>query len=169
MALLYLGLGSNLGERKQILHQAINQLKKRIGVCLRLSAFYETAPWGFVSIHPFLNAAALFRTELSPEDALLITQDIERKLGRTHKSTAHHYSDRTIDIDLLQYDNIILNKDILRDDLTTVHLTLPHPLMHERLFVMEPLAEIAPQTVHPILHQTYLELLETIRKETAED
>lgn len=168
MALLYLGLGSNLGEKEQILRQAINQLKKRIGTCLRLSAFYETAPWGFVSIHPFLNAAALFQTDLSPEDALLITQDIERNLGRTHKSTAHHYSDRTIDIDLLQYDNIILDEDIRRDDQTTVHLTLPHPLMHKRLFVMEPLAEIAPQTVHPTLHHTYIELLETVRRVEAD-
>lgn len=168
MALLYLGLGSNLGEKEQILRQAINQLKKRIGTCLRLSAFYETAPWGFVSIHPFLNAAALFQTDLSPEDALLITQDIERNLGRTHKSTAHHYSDRTIDIDLLQYDNIILDEDIRRDDQTTVHLTLPHPLMHKRLFVMEPLAEIAPKTIHPTLHHTYIELLETVRREEAD-
>lgn len=168
MALLYLGLGSNLGEKEQILRQAIDQLKKRIGTCLRLSAFYETAPWGFVSIHPFLNAAALFQTNLSPEDALLITQDIERNLGRTHKSTAHHYSDRTIDIDLLQYDNIILDEDIRRDDQTTIHLTLPHPLMHKRLFVMEPLAEIAPQAVHPTLHHTYIELLETVRREEAD-
>lgn len=170
MALLYLGLGSNLGERKQILHQAINLITKRIGSCLRLSAFYETAPWGFVSEHPFLNAAALFQTRLAPEKVLIITQEIERELGRTHKSTKLGYADRTIDIDLLLYDDNIINKDITPDHgYTTNHLTLPHPLMHKRLFVLEPLAEIAPDTIHPTLHRTFRELLEICRKDSNTD
>ncbi len=159
MALLYLGLGSNLGNRKAILLQAIEELKKRIGTCQRLSAFYETAPWGFRSSHTFLNAVAAFYTELSPEQALFITQDIEKHLGRTHKSHGGQYADRSIDIDLLLYDNIILDADYTDYNSHTVHLTLPHPLMHERLFVMEPLAEIAPDGMHPVLHKTYSQLL----------
>lgn len=159
MALLYLGLGSNLGDRKAILLRAIEKLKKRTGTCWRLSAFYETAPWGFQSAHPFLNAVAAFRTELTPEQALFITQDIERELGRTRKSHGGQYADRSIDIDLLLYDDVVLDADYTDGNSHTVHLTLPHPLMQERLFVMEPLAEIAPDGLHPVLHKTFSQLL----------
>lgn len=166
MATLYLGLGSNLGDRKAILLRAIEELKKRIGTCRRLSAFYETAPWGFRSVHPFLNAVAAFHTELSPGEALLVTQDIERTLGRTHKSHDGQYADRSIDIDLLLYDDLVLDTDLSDGSGHTVHLTLPHPLMHERLFVMEPLTEIAPDETHPVLHKTFHQILAELRAQT---
>ena len=133
---VYLGLGTNLGDKEANLHTAVQQINMRIGKVTSLSAFYVTAPWGFSSEHSFLNA---------PFEVLEKTQSIERDLGRTKKSVDGNYSDRLIDIDLLLYGDLILD---------TPALTLPHPLMHERRFVMEPLAEIAPKVVHPVLKQT---------------
>lgn len=100
--------------------------------------------------HTFLNAAACVETLLPPLSVLHLTQEIEREIGRTHKSVGGAYSDRVIDIDLLLYGDLVLD---------TPELKLPHPLMHERRFVMEPLAEIAPDLVHPILKKKMRELL----------
>ncbi len=142
---VYLGLGTNLGDKEANLHTAVQQINMRIGKVTSLSAFYVTASWGFSSEHSFLNAACCVDTSLSPFEVLEKTQSIERDLGRTKKSVDGNYSDRLIDIDLLLYGDLILD---------TPALTLPHPLMHERRFVMEPLAEIAPKVVHPVLKQT---------------
>ena len=130
---LYLSLGSNLGNREQMLHRAIALIGERIGTVQRVSSFIETEPWGFQSEHPFLNAACLVLTKLSPEQCLKETQRIERELGRTTKSKDGIYHDRPIDIDLLLYDNL---------KISTPTLTLPHPRMEERDFVMVPLREI---------------------------
>ena len=132
---LYLSLGSNLGNREQLLHRAIALIDERIGTVQRVSSFIETEPWGFKSKHPFLNAACLVLTTLSPEECLKRTQQIERELGRKRKSRNGIYHDRPIDIDLLMYDDI---------QLSTPTLTLPHPHMQERDFVMIPLREILP-------------------------
>ena len=138
---IYLSLGSNLGDRHALLQQAIRLLTERVGVLVQASSFIETDPWGFESQHPFLNACVHFSTELTPARCLMETQSIEREMGRTQKSTDGHYHDRPIDIDILLYDNLHLD--------TTVYtswghqrLTLPHPLMEEREFVMIPLKEI---------------------------
>ena len=96
---LYLSLGSNLGDRHTLLLQAIEALVQRVGTLVRCSSFIETEPWGFESDHPFLNAVALYRTELSPREVLATTQAIERDLGRQHKSV-NGYADRTMDIDI---------------------------------------------------------------------
>ena len=141
MMYVYFGLGTNLGDKEQNLRLAVRKIEERVGKVVSLSAFYATAPWGFSSEHTFLNAAAC---------VLHLTQEIEREIGRTHKSVGGVYSDRVIDIDLLLYDDRVLD---------TPELKLPHPLMHERRFVMEPLAEIAPDLVHPILKKKMRELL----------
>lgn len=147
---VYLGLGTNLGDKESNLRLAVLQIEKRIGKLISLSAFYATAPWGFHSEHSFLNAALCVETLLPPLEILSATQSIEREMGRTHKSVHGIYSDRLIDIDLLLYGNLILD---------TPELKLPHPLMQERDFVMQPLAEIASEVMHPVLGKTMGELV----------
>ena len=141
MAIVYLGLGTNLGDKAANLHAAVHLISGKIGKVIFLSSFYATAPWGFESENSFLNAAICVETSLSPLEVLHRTQEIERTLGRTHKSTGGIYHDRIIDIDLLLY-----NKEIIQ----TPELTIPHPLMLQRDFVMNPLVEIAPDVVHPV-------------------
>lgn len=149
MATVYLGLGTNLGNKEANLRTAIYKLQERIGKQVSLSSFYETAPWGFESDHSFLNAAIGLETNLSPIEILHITQEIEKELGRTKKSVNGSYSDRLIDIDILLYDTLVLQ---------TPELTIPHPLMTERDFVMKPLIEIAGNVIHPTLQKTLSEL-----------
>lgn len=149
MATVYLGLGTNLGNKEANLRTAIYKLQERIGKQVSLSSFYETAPWGFESDHSFLNAAIGLETSLSPIEILHITQEIEKELGRTKKSVNGSYSDRLIDIDILLYDTLVLQ---------TSELTIPHPLMTERDFVMNPLIEIAGSVIHPTRQKTLSEL-----------
>lgn len=150
MAEVYLGLGTNLGDKENNLNLAMDEIRKRVGEITSLSAFYATDPWGFDSQNSFLNAVCKAHTTLSPFEVLSTTQAIEKDLGRIRKSVGGQYSDRPIDIDILLYDNLIID---------TPQLSIPHPLMYKRLFVMEPLTEIAPELVHPILQQTMKELL----------
>ena len=150
MMYVYFGLGTNLGDKEHNLRLAVRKIEERVGKVVSLSAFYATAPWGFSSEHTFLNAAACVETLHPPLSVLHLTQEIEREIGRTDKCVGGVYSDRVIDIDLLLYDDRVLD---------TPELKLPHPLMHERRFVMEPLAEIAPDLVHPILKKKMRELL----------
>ena len=147
--MVYLGLGTNLGDKEQNLRMSIKKIEERIGNVVSLSAFYATAPWGFSSENSFLNAAVCVETTLVPLQVLEETQRIERELGRTEKSVNGLYADRLIDIDLLLYDDRVMDAE---------GLILPHPLMTERRFVMEPLSEIAPDVVHPVLHKTMKEL-----------
>lgn len=149
MATVYMGLGTNLGDKEANLRTAIYKLQERIGKQVSLSSFYETAPWGFESDHSFLNAAIGLETSLSPIEILHITQEIEKELGRTKKSVNGSYSDRLIDIDILLYDTLVLQ---------TPELTIPHPLMTERDFVMNPLIEIAGNVIHPTRQKTLSEL-----------
>ena len=131
--LVYFSLGSNLGDKKQNLSTAIKLMEKQIGVLLRQSAFLETEPWGFQSDNSFVNAAICMETTLEPFEVLTETQKIEREMGRNIKSVNGEYHDRIIDIDILLYDDLHIN---------TPQLTIPHPLMEERDFVMIPLREI---------------------------
>ena len=152
--MLYLGLGSNLGDKQAYLNLAISLITKQIGRIVCQSAYYETEPWGYVSSNTYLNAVIAVETNLMPMDVLDITQDIERELGRKQKSTEGGYADRPIDIDLLLMDDRVMQ---------TERLTLPHPLMHQRLFVMEPLVEIAPTLIHPVLKKTICQIYNTLK------
>lgn len=129
----YLSLGSNLGDRHATMQSAILLLGKQAGTVDRVSSAIETEPWGFKSANKFLNMCVRIITPLSPEQLLATTKDIELQLGRTTKSVNGQYHDRPIDIDILTYDDLHIN---------TPSLTLPHPHMHERDFVMIPLREI---------------------------
>ena len=149
MAIAYLALGTNIGNKRRNMITAAALLAERVGDVLALSGFYETEPWGFQSENTFLNAALQLDTSLSPLELLKATQEIEIEMGRTQKSNGA-YHDRIIDIDILLYDHLVLQ---------TPELTLPHPLMHERLFVMEPLAEIAPNVIHPVFKKPVISLL----------
>ena len=130
---VFLGLGSNLGEKEENIHKAITLIGERVGLVVRQSSLISTEPWGFESEHTFVNAAILCETELSPRVVLRATQQIEREMGRTHKSVAGHYADRLIDIDILLYDDLRVDEPDLQ---------IPHPLMLKRDFVMIPLREI---------------------------
>lgn len=132
---VYLGLGSNLGDRRQNIEQAIVLIGERVGTVVRQSSLIETEPWGFESDNRFLNGVVCCMTQLSPRQVLRATQQIERILGRRHKTppNACHYSDRPIDIDILLYDQLTVQEPDLQ---------IPHPLMQQRDFVMIPLREI---------------------------
>lgn len=149
MALVYLGLGTNLGEKERNLNDAIISLSQEVGFVIRSSTFYASKSWGFESDNDFLNAVVLVDTILTPFDVLSKTQEIERALGRTSK-TIKGYSDRLIDIDILLYDNLIIDQPTLK---------IPHPLIAERDFVIIPLSEIAPELVHPVFGRKMVELL----------
>lgn len=151
---VYLSLGTNLGDKEQNLLLAVRKIEERIGTVTSLSAFYATAPWGFSSENQFLNAALCADTALNPLQVLRTTQEIEREMGRTRKSAGGVYTDRLIDIDLL----LCYDSDGVPLLLDLPELKLPHPLMHQRSFVMQPLAEIAPGIVHPVLGKTIREL-----------
>ena len=153
MARVCLSLGSNLGPRETYLRKALQALDKELGSLVKCSSFYETLPWGFSSDSLFLNAAACFDTLLSPEEVLAVTQQIEKSLGRKEKSRQGQYADRCIDIDILLYDDKVMQ---------TPDMILPHPHMAERMFVLEPLAEIMPHLLHPLLSKTILQLKEEL-------
>lgn len=139
MHTVYLSLGTNLGDKKHNLVSAIKEIERRVGPVRAQSAFLTTEPWGFESENTFLNAAVRVETELSPNALLRVTQQIEREMGRTQKSSVDPqqskviYHDRIIDIDILLYDDLHIN---------TKKLIIPHPHMYERDFVLIPLKEI---------------------------
>ena len=160
MATVYLGLGTNIGNKKENLTRAIEALSLALGHYTALSSFIETAPWGFDSENAFLNCAVAFETELAPQELLDTTESIERELGRTTKSTGCTYHDRVIDIDILLYGSEIVE---------TPRLTIPHPLMHMRDFVLEPLAEIAPHAIHPTTGKSIDELATELKEQQAQN
>ena len=153
LSTVFIGLGTNTGDKQNNLITATALLAERVGEILALSSMYETEPWGFESDNTFLNAVLVQKTSLTPSELLNVTRLIEIEMGRIEKSNGS-YQDRIIDIDILMYDDIIMQ---------TSRLTIPHPLMHKRLFVMQPLAEVAPEMIHPVLHKTIQELLVEIR------
>jgi len=141
---VYLGLGSNLGDREEHIRKAVALIGEKVGLVIRQSSLIETEPWGFESENRFLNGVILVETSLTPRQLLRTTQKIERSLGRKRKSTDSSlqspdfskYSDRPIDIDILLYDDLTVDEPDLK---------IPHPLMEQRDFVMIPLNEIKPR------------------------
>ena len=148
-----LALGSNLGDGRANLLRAIELIASRIGQVMAQSSVLETEPWGFVSEHTFVNQVIIVKSALTAEAILAETQQIEKALGRVTKSEHGNYTDRIIDIDLIDYDGQIVE---------TVDLQLPHPEMHKRSFVLVPLCEIWPTWEHPILHKTAQELSDNL-------
>jgi 2-amino-4-hydroxy-6-hydroxymethyldihydropteridine diphosphokinase len=145
--LVYLSLGSNLGDREKSLREAISRLQD-LGVIRQVSAFYETQPVEVQGEQPwFLNCALAMETELMPLEFLSRMLALEQDMGRVRTESK---GPRTIDIDIVFFGNDVLD---------TPELTVPHPAMHQRRFVLEPLAEIAPGLVHPVLKRTVRELL----------
>lgn len=146
--LSYIIIGSNQGEREEILNSAKVELTNFVGNIVAESAIYETEAWGFSSQSKFLNQVIAFETSLNPHDLLKIILQIEKKLGRKRECT--QYADRVIDIDILFYDHLIIKEQ---------HLTIPHPRLAERKFVLIPMAEIASDFIHPVSKKTMKELL----------
>ena len=130
---VYLSLGTNLGNRKRNIREAIDKIGEQIGVVKRQSALSETKPWGYSSPNDFINACVLVLTPMAPRQVLEVTQRIEREMGRTLKSVDGEYHDRIIDIDILMIDDLVIDEPDFH---------VPHPLMEERDFVMTPLKEI---------------------------
>jgi len=146
--IVFLGLGSNLGDRKGYLRAAIDAIGESAGEVVSISGIYESEPWGFSSEERFLNMVISLKTEPDPETLLKKLMKIESKLGRVRNGKG--YSSRTIDIDILLYDDLIIDKPDLK---------IPHPLIQERRFVLAPLCDIAPDITHPVLKKTFAALL----------
>jgi 2-amino-4-hydroxy-6-hydroxymethyldihydropteridine diphosphokinase len=140
VARAFVGLGSNLGDREATIGRALKLLDERPGLTvLRVSRLRETEPWGYAEQPAFLNGAALVEIELGPHELLAALLAVEQELGRT-RDDAVRYGPRTIDLDLLLYDDLEVDEP---------GLTLPHPRLHERLFVLEPLYDLEPELVIP--------------------
>ncbi len=146
-----LSVGGNQDDTSALFERMWPMIETSVGKLEAVSPFYRSKAWGFESAHEFINAAAVVLSSLSPMEVLDATQDIERRLGRTRKSTDGCYHDRPIDIDLIAYDTLVLQNE---------RLTLPHPLMDRRRFVLQPLCDICPDWEHPLLHKKVRTLLE---------
>lgn len=156
MARVILITGGNQGDVKPRLHRAQELVNSKIGPVMRCSHRYKSPAWGFEAEEPFTNQVLIADTDLSPRQVLEKVQEMERELGRDRKAeadekrrTGQNYSSRVIDIDILFYDD-----DVVAEE----DLVIPHPLLHERDFVMEPLLEVAPEKLHPVFGKTIAEL-----------
>ncbi len=144
----YLLLGTNLGDKAQNLHKATQLLSGQAGQIIKSSAIYETLPWGVSNQPPYWNQVLQLQTQLSPQDVLTVIHTIEKELGRERRI---RWESRLIDIDIIYFNNLVLE---------TESLTIPHPQLANRRFVLVPLTEIAPDFVHPLLQLSNQQLLD---------
>lgn len=154
MHIVYIGLGSNIGNREGNCRKAIRLLEENGLKVKKQSSMHETEPWGVKDQPKFINMAIEIETSKKPEDLLGILKNIENQMGRTESVK---WGQRIIDLDILLYDDLILE---------TPHLEIPHPFMHEREFVLKPLCEIAPDKKHPIIGKTIKDLLEGLKQQS---
>lgn len=148
MTTIYLSFGSNLGNKLENIRQALKLLNETNGIKItKVSSIYETAPVGGVEQDYFLNGVCELETELTPYELLEAIQSIEYALKRVRKV---HWGPRTLDLDILLFEDTVMNE---------ARLTIPHPYMHERSFVLIPMNEIAPDVTHPVLHKTIHEMV----------
>jgi 2-amino-4-hydroxy-6-hydroxymethyldihydropteridine diphosphokinase len=152
MSRVFLGIGTNLADRESNLREAIEKIEEHIGRVSSSSSVYETAPWGFDAENDFLNMVIRVETNHSPSEMLKKIAGIESLLGRERNQD--RYSSRVIDIDILLYDDLVIDEKGLK---------IPHRLMHERKFVLVPLCEIAPDIQHPVLKMAISSLLNDCR------
>ena len=153
MARVFISLGSNVGDRLANIQQAVSLLSMTDKIkIVKSSSFYETEPWGNKNQTWFVNAAVALDTELSPVELLKLCQSVEMQLGR-NRVNQEKWSERTIDIDILMYDNLVMSNDIL---------SIPHPYMHKRAFVLVPMLEVKSDLVHPVFKKTISELYDEL-------
>ena len=152
VAIVYIGIGSNLGNREKNCLDALKILEKKRIVVKKKSSLYETAPWGVTDQPRFMNMVVEVETELEPHKLLRTLKDIERQVGR---GETFKWGPRIIDLDILLFNDLFLRNDILQ---------IPHPLMHKREFVLKPLCEIASDKIHPLLKVRIRDLLEKLEK-----
>ena len=145
---VFLGTGGNIGNKHDNFDKVYTFIKNELGTIVKSSAVYETPPWGFEATEKFWNTVLIIETELSATELLSKINNIENRFGRTRDGL--NYKSREMDVDILYFNYEIIN---------TENLTIPHPLLHKRLFVLVPLAEIAPKFVHPVLKLTSFEML----------
>lgn len=147
----YISIGSNVGDKRAHLQNAVDALSKKVGRIAKISPIYKTPSWGYDG-NDFYNACLCVETALNPPEMMMQILEIEVSLGRV-RSQQKGYQDRTIDIDIIFYEDVIMKTELLE---------LPHPLAHERAFVMQPLSDIAPSKIHPILKKTVSQLNDEI-------
>lgn len=152
--MFYLGLGTNAGNRDANLRRCISLVDQLVGDVKISSSVIETAPWGYNSDSPYFNQVIGVDTQLGVYDVLEKTQAIEIMMGRKEKTKNGIYTDRPIDIDLLLWNDLVINSP---------NLIIPHPLMHKRLFVLEPLVQIAPTLKHPLMNKSMEALLAELK------
>lgn len=153
MSIAYLCLGSNAKDSFKLIEQAMSFLDLSEGIkIIRSSSLYETEPWGVKDQNWFLNMVAEIKTNLSPEDLLVKCNQIESALGR-NREKERHWGERPIDIDIIFYDSVVMNSELL---------TIPHKYMHKRAFVLVPLLEIIPDFNHPVFNKTISQLYDAL-------
>ena len=149
MAKVFLGLGSNVGNREKNIKRAVGLLSEKIKN-IKLARIYKSKPYGFKNQDYFLNTALSGNTDLSPEELFHFIKDVEKEVGRIKR---FHWGPREIDIDILFYENLIYETDFL---------VIPHPRIQERDFVLKPLCDLNPDLIHPVLKKTVKELLDEL-------
>jgi len=152
---VFLGIGGNIGNKKENFREAYQKIENQLGKIVKKSSVYESPPWGFHAEENFWNQLLIIDTEHSPEELLKKIHVIESSFGRKRENP--QYSSRKMDIDILYYDDIFMETELL---------TIPHPRIHQRMFVLIPLAEIAPNRKHPLLRLTSLQMLEYCKDES---
>lgn len=153
MGKVFISIGTNLGNKQLNLNHAITQIENHIGFVIQKSSIYETEPWGYASFNNFLNQVIVCETVKSPKVVMHELLEIEKSMGRNREKQG--YQDRVIDLDILLFDEQIIK---------TNDLTIPHPKMHLRQFILEPLSEIDPHLQHPVLNEPIINLLKVLTK-----